>query len=105
MVRTHFVEIYTRKFFFLNWLPDPIFSVPSKPRFVTFGHFVWLKHFSKKQRARSYKKIPLREKTGPECSGQGCQIFLGATYQNGGNYTKLPQNTPYGHKMYQLAVK
>jgi hypothetical protein len=36
---------------------------------------------------------------------QGCQILLGATYQNGGKYTKLPQNTPNVHKVYQIAVK
>jgi hypothetical protein len=36
---------------------------------------------------------------------QGCQIFLGATYQNGGIYTQWPQNVPYGHKIYQLALK
>jgi hypothetical protein len=28
---------------------------------------------------------------------QGCQIFLGTTYQNGGKYTKWPQNIPNGH--------
>jgi serine/threonine protein kinase len=26
--------------------------------------------------------------TPPSCSGQGCQIFLGATHQNGKKYTK-----------------
>jgi hypothetical protein len=34
---------------------------------------------------------------------QGCQIFLGTTYQNGKN-TKLPPNVPNGHKIYQSAV-
>jgi hypothetical protein len=29
-----------------------------------------------------------------QCESQGCQIFLGTTYQNGEKYTKLPQNTP-----------
>jgi hypothetical protein len=28
-----------------------------------------------------------------------CQIFLGTKYQNGGKCTKLPQNTPKGHKI------
>jgi hypothetical protein len=27
---------------------------------------------------------------------QGCQIFLGPKYQNGEQYTKLPQNIPNG---------
>jgi hypothetical protein len=36
---------------------------------------------------------------------QGCQIFLGTTYQNGGKYTKLPQRIPNGHTIHQLAVK
>jgi hypothetical protein len=47
---------------------------------------------------------------------QGCQIFLGTTYQNGKNstklpyqmatkYTKWPQNIPNGHKIYQMATK
>jgi hypothetical protein len=31
---------------------------------------------------------------------QGCQIFLGTTYQNGTKYTKWPQNIPNGRKMY-----
>jgi hypothetical protein len=36
---------------------------------------------------------------------QGCQIFLGPKYQNGGKYTKLPQNIPNGHKLFPMAVK
>jgi hypothetical protein len=36
---------------------------------------------------------------------QGCQIFHGTIYQNGEKYTKLPQNIPNGHKIYQMAVK
>jgi hypothetical protein len=36
---------------------------------------------------------------------QGCQIFLGPEYQNGENYTKLPQNIPNGHKIFPMAVK
>jgi hypothetical protein len=40
-----------------------------------------------------------------ERSFQGCQIFLGKTYQNGKNYTKLPQNIPNVHKLFQMAVK
>jgi hypothetical protein len=32
---------------------------------------------------------------------QGCQIFLGTTYQNGKKYTKSPQNIPNGPKIYQ----
>jgi hypothetical protein len=33
-------------------------------------------------------------------ANRGCQIFLGVTYQKGGNYTKLPQNIPNGNKIY-----
>jgi hypothetical protein len=29
--------------------------------------------------------------------GQGCQIFLRRTYQNGGKCTKLSKNIPSGH--------
>jgi hypothetical protein len=38
--------------------------------------------------------------------GLGCQIFLGTTYQNGGKYTKLPQNIPNasGHTMLNTPV-
>jgi hypothetical protein len=43
---------------------------------------------------------------------QGCQIFLGATHQNGKIYQILshkiyqwPQNIPNGHKIYQMATK
>jgi hypothetical protein len=41
---------------------------------------------------------------------QGCQDFLGATYQNIPKegkictYTKLQQNTPNGNKVYQMAI-
>jgi hypothetical protein len=36
---------------------------------------------------------------------QGCQTFLGTTYQNGKNAQKLPQNMPNVHKIFQMAVK
>jgi hypothetical protein len=36
---------------------------------------------------------------------QGCQILLGATYQNGENFTKWPQNMPNDHETYQMAMK
>jgi hypothetical protein len=42
---------------------------------------------------------------------QGCQIFLGTTYQNGKKYQlinnvyKWPQNIPNGSKIYQMAIK
>jgi hypothetical protein len=35
---------------------------------------------------------------------QGCQIILGTKYQNGEKYTKRPQNTPNGHKLFPMAV-
>jgi hypothetical protein len=36
---------------------------------------------------------------------QGCQIFLGTTYQNGVKMIKLPQTIPNCHKTYQMVVK
>jgi hypothetical protein len=36
---------------------------------------------------------------------QGCQIFLGATYQNGKKHTKGPENIPKDGKIYQTAIK
>jgi hypothetical protein len=36
---------------------------------------------------------------------QGCQIFLGPTYQNGEKYIKLPQNIPNSNKIYKMAIK
>jgi hypothetical protein len=52
------------------------------------------------------KRIPLAT------SGiQGCQIFLGKTYQNGENvpqmtikYTKWPYNIPNDHKIDQITI-
>jgi hypothetical protein len=38
-------------------------------------------------------------------SWQGCQIFLGTRYQNGGKYTKSIQNMPNVHKIFPMAVK
>jgi hypothetical protein len=32
---------------------------------------------------------------------QGCQIFLGTTYQNGKKYTEILQNIPNGQKIFQ----
>jgi hypothetical protein len=38
--------------------------------------------------------------------GQGCQIFLGKTYQNGGGEcTKLPQTIPNERKKFQMAYQ
>jgi hypothetical protein len=43
---------------------------------------------------------------------QGCQTFLGTTYQNGEkrnqitiNYTKGPQNKPNGRKIDQMTIQ
>jgi hypothetical protein len=36
---------------------------------------------------------------------QGCQIFLGTTYQNGEKYTKWHQNVPNGHEIHEMAKK
>jgi hypothetical protein len=32
-------------------------------------------------------------------------FLVGATYQNGGKYTKWPQNIPNGHKIYHMTTK
>jgi hypothetical protein len=40
-----------------------------------------------------------------DSADQGCQIFLGTLYQNGGKYTKWPQNIPNDHKIYQMTTK
>jgi hypothetical protein len=37
--------------------------------------------------------------------GQGCQIFLGTTYQNGEKYIKMIKSILNGHTIYQMAVK
>jgi hypothetical protein len=42
---------------------------------------------------------------GQGIQDQGCQIFLGTTYQNGKKSTKCLQNLPNGHKLYQNVVK
>jgi hypothetical protein len=43
------------------------------------------------------------------CNGithQGCQIFLGTTYQSRKKYTKVTtKHVPNGHKMYEMVVK
>jgi hypothetical protein len=36
-------------------------------------------------------------------SSAGLPDFLGPKYQNGGKYTKLPQNIPNGHKIFPMA--
>jgi hypothetical protein len=36
--------------------------------------------------------------------GPGCQIILCSTYQNVEKYTKLHQNIPTAHNVYQMAV-
>jgi hypothetical protein len=38
-------------------------------------------------------------------SHQGCQIFLGTTYQNENKYTKTRTNIPNRNKIYQMATK
>jgi hypothetical protein len=35
----------------------------------------------------------------------GLPDFLGTIYQNGEKYTKLPQNIPSSHKIYQMVIK
>jgi hypothetical protein len=48
------------------------------------------------------EKIRVRVNSGRQ---QGCQMFLGTTYQNGEKCTKWPQDIPNGHKIYQMAMK
>jgi hypothetical protein len=36
---------------------------------------------------------------------QGCQIFLGTKFQNGGKCTRGPQTVPNGHKIFPMAIK
>jgi hypothetical protein len=38
-------------------------------------------------------------------SEQGCQIFLGAKYQNGGKIDEIITNISKCYKIYQMAVK
>jgi hypothetical protein len=38
-------------------------------------------------------------------AAQGCQIFLGATYQNGTKYTELSHNIPNVQNIYQMSTK
>jgi hypothetical protein len=33
------------------------------------------------------------------------RFFFGTTYQNGGKYTKLPQNIPNGYTIFPMAIK
>jgi hypothetical protein len=40
-----------------------------------------------------------------ETTDQGCQIFLGSRYQNGGKYTKRPHTNEMAIKIYQMAIK
>jgi hypothetical protein len=49
--------------------------------------------------------IPFRTKPPKIEQQQGCQIFFGPKYQNGGKYTKLPQYIPNGYKIFLMAVK
>jgi hypothetical protein len=46
-----------------------------------------------------------RQGSNEESRVQGCQIFLGPKYQNGKQYTKLPQNIPNGHEIFPMAIK
>jgi hypothetical protein len=45
------------------------------------------------------KNFTKHRKDSPKRQEQGCQIFLGTTYQNGKNIPKLPQNIPNDHKI------
>jgi hypothetical protein len=57
------------------------------------------------QKSKAWNDIP-RCETKYQGAGlptrvhQGCQIFLGTAYQNGGKVTKFPQNIPNGHEIH-----
>jgi hypothetical protein len=49
-------------------------------------------------------KVPLRFQR-ENGMGQGCQIFLGATFQNGKIYQLTTKHISYGIEMYQITVE
>jgi hypothetical protein len=53
---------------------------------------------------RHFEKKMYRLKEWEGGQFQGCQNFLGTTYQKVGKYAKWPQNLPNGHKICDLAV-
>jgi hypothetical protein len=54
------------------------------------------------QAFKRVRYVPANDATTVSTNEQGCQIFLGTTYQNGKKHTQWPQN---GHKIYHLTVK
>jgi hypothetical protein len=51
------------------------------------------------------KLIQILVELGHSSSGQGCQIFIVTTYQNGSKYTKMTTKVPNGYKRYNLTKK
>jgi hypothetical protein len=75
-----------------------------KPNFISrqqlFGGTTWLVVLSKGLHGKSgHAPGKKRKKISPS---QGCQIFLGAWYENWKKCTKWTQNVPNGHKISQI---
>jgi hypothetical protein len=81
---------------------------------IGFVKLLFLNYF----RLADYLPNPKPENNGSLSLHQGCQIFLGTTYQNCQNipnylkryqnckkYSKLSQKIPNGHKEYQIISK
>jgi hypothetical protein len=51
-----------------------------------------------------FQKKPPSDRTQESGAIQGCQIFLGKTYQNWQKITKLLQNIPDYNKIFQMSV-
>jgi hypothetical protein len=79
-------------------------------RFENQNIFFCFKKRARLASSETWQKIVSFEKLASESSvrgilQQGCQIFLGPTYQNEENYTKVPQNVSNGHNIFPMAVK
>jgi hypothetical protein len=51
-----------------------------------------------KRKKQQFRTTRMAKAVGTKASFQGCQIFLGKTYQNG-------ENRPNGHKLLHMAIK
>jgi hypothetical protein len=71
---------------------------PKKKNALTFSPIFILTATKLLFNWRCARKFVLRSRTAPRGNQQGCQIFLGAKYQNGAKYTETGDNMPNGHK-------
>jgi hypothetical protein len=53
----------------------------------------------------NFRIEPLHFIIAASCREQGCQIFLGALYQNGGKMYQMTPKLLYGHTMNQMGLK